>query len=364
VKYKENWSETKERFDAWWKRSSLGRPMLKLVARREQPLEDLEPETPFDVPVDMHLGVVEKIKRLKNVIRSHAYMAESFPALDLNIGPGSLAVYLGSEPIFTCDTVWYKEVVRDWREFGALKYDPENYWWKRHLEHIRQAKSLSHDEFLVNIPDIVENVDILSALRGPQNLCYDLIDEPDLIKDYVRQVDQLYFKYYNSLYDIVKLADGSSSYTAYSVWGTGKTAKVQCDFSALMSPSQFREYVQPSLRSQCRLLDHSIYHLDGPDAIKHVDALMEIEELDALQWTAGAGRPDGGCEMWYPIYDKVKAAGKSLWISIYDGNLQKMTDSADKLVKRYGSEGLYLIFPVMLERDAQDILDKANQEWK
>ena len=47
-------------------------------------------------------------------------------------------------------------------------------------------------------------------------------------------------------------------------------------------------------------LDHSLYHLDGPDAIKHVPALMELEKLDALQWTCGAGQPDGACPRWYP----------------------------------------------------------------
>ena len=57
----------------------------------------------------------------------------------------------------------------------------------------------------------------------------------------------------------------------------------------------------PSLQQQCQKLDYTLYHLDGPDAIKHLDALMEIEELDALQWTPGAGKPDGGDELWYPI---------------------------------------------------------------
>jgi hypothetical protein len=190
------------------------------------------------------------------------------------------------------------------------------------------------------------------------------MDIPEIIKDYVNQLDNLYFKYYDPLYDLVKLSDGSSSYTAFDIWSPGKLAKVQCDFCAMMSPDHFREFVQPSLRKQCQQLDHSIYHLDGPDAVKHMDALMEIEELDALQWTSGAAKPDGGYEGWYPIYDKVRAANKSLWISIYDGRLNDWIESADKLVKRYGPDGLYLLFPEMDETDALWLMEKAERDWK
>ena len=88
----------------------------------------------------------------------------------------------------------------------------------------------------------------------------------------------------------------------------------------------------PSLRLQCQQLDFSLYHLDGPDAIRHLDALMEIEELNALQWTAGAGQPDGGNERWYAIYDKVRDAGKSLWVEIHDGDLHDWIQTADRFV--------------------------------
>jgi 5-methyltetrahydrofolate--homocysteine methyltransferase len=160
------------------------------------------------------------------------------------------------------------------------------------------------------------------------------------------------------MYEIVKGDNGSSSYTAFAIWGPGKTAKIQCDFSAIMSPKQFREFVQPSLKKQCQKLDYTLYHLDGPDAIKHLDALMEIEELDALQWTPGAD------ERWYPIYDRVKKANKSLWISLENGGLEDWIKKSDKLVRRYGSDGLYLLFPIMEEEEALRLIDKAERDWK
>ena len=90
---------------------------------------------------------------------------------------------------------------------------------------------------------------------------------------------------------------------------------------------------------------------------------MEIKELKALQWTCGAGKPDGGCEDWYPIYDKVRAAGKSLWIQLYDGDFKDWVNSADKLIKRYGTAGLYIIFPDMEEDEAIQLMEKAEKDW-
>lgn len=364
MKHKENWDEAKERFCAWWRREKMDRPLLKIVARRDGNVGELKSIRPVQHHEDIYLDIERKVDIMENYCKTHVFLAESFPSLDINIGPGSMAIYLGSEPVFSADTVWFKECIESWEEWGELKYDPENYWWKKHVENAKIAVELAGDNFLVDIPDIVENVDILAAMRGAQRFCYDLIDSPELMKSYIEQIDDLYFRYYDEFYNIVKEDDGSCSYTAFSIWGPGKTGKIQCDFSALMSPGQFEEFVIPSLRKQCRELDFSLYHLDGPDAVKHLDALLKIDELDAIQWTPGAGNPDGANEKWYPIYDKVKNAGKGLWVQIYDGDVDTWIESSGRFVERYGCDGVYLLFPIMDHADAERVLSGAKKKWK
>jgi len=212
---------------------------------------------------------------------------------------------------------------------------------------MRNAVALSNGDFYINIPDIIENLDILSAMRGPQELCCDIIEYPELVRTGVDKIDGVYFKYYDGFYNIVKDVDGGNSFTGFNILGGGKVAKLQCDFSAMISPDMFRKYVQPSLRKQCQKLEHSIYHLDGPDAIKHLDALMEIDELDAVQWqfTCGPGQLDGGDEKWFSIYDKVRKANKGLSITLSNGTPDDWTKSAKRIVNRYGMEGIYFLFP-------------------
>ncbi len=362
VKYKPNWNETRERFEAWWNHSHIGRPMFNLSCPREEPLGETIPLAKDQDPEYYHTNVDHHVNAMLNRLYTTDYIAEAFPNCNINLGAGSLAIYLGSEPIFAESTIWFKEVVEDWKEWDPLTFDPENKWFRKHLEWTKEMVQRADGRFLVNIPDIIENADILSALRGPQTFCFDLIDEPELMHRLLDQLDVAYFEAYDRFYDIVKAADGSSSFTAFQVWGEGKTAKVQCDHAALMSPGQWREFVQPSLRRQCDKLNHSVYHLDGKDAICHVDALMEIDSLDALQWTAGAGQPDGGEDCWFPIYDKVRDAGKSLHIST-GGTPAQIAAKVDAIVKRYGPDGLYFLIGGMERADAIAFLEKAEQDW-
>ena len=74
---------------------------------------------------------------------------------------------------------------------------------------------------------------------------------------------------------------------------------------AMISPDQFREFVVPSLREQSSKLDHVLYHLDGKDAIKHVD----------------------------------------------------------RIVKKYGSHSLFIHFPEMSLKQAEYLLDYADKNW-
>ena len=350
ISYCPNWEKTKKRFAAWWGHEKIDVPLMRIVAAGKI-ADNFLPVEGFHNVEEIYLDAVKITRNYENYCRTHYFLEDAFPSVSLDIGPGSMALYLGAEPRFSENTCWFKACVDDWDTWGDLIFNPDNYWWKTHVDMIKTAKETANGNFLVNIPDIVENLDILSAMRGSQNLCYDLMDKPDAIGKLVEQVDDLYFRYYDAMYDIVKGPDSSSSYTAFMIWGPGRTAKIQCDFCALISPEQFRKNVLPSLRKQCRRLDNSIYHLDGPDAIKHVPALMEIEELNALQWTCGAGQPDGGNERWYPIYDQVRAAGKSLWVHFYDGGSKDWIESCRQLIQRYGPDCFYFIFPDFKDKE-------------
>lgn len=311
----------------------------------------------FDnLPVESAEPVLEEVKE-------EAPKAEEKTSEVPEFVKGSVASYLGSEIGFKEDTVWFNKCLDSWDGVPKLEFDPENKWFKKHIQLAKDCKELAGDDFVVDMPDLMENIDVLASLRGAQDILFDLLDEPDMIGERIQEVTDCYYEYYDRFYDIIKDEEGGNAYTVFQIWGPGRTVKLQCDFSAMMSPEDFRKYIQPSLREQSEKVDHVLYHLDGPAAIKHMDALMEIDGIDALQWTSGDAGPDGTLPDWDVIYDKAIAAGKSIWVKVYSGEFEDWIRNVDRIVKKYGSHSLFLLFPEMSMEQAAYLLDYADRNW-
>ena len=382
--YKVNMEAAKEKFCNYWAHKNTGRPLMCVIARRPE-VEQYSDGTPveggyldqicqgkyYNMPEELKWKDMEDkyqnpqriVDRYRYFCETHAFLGESFPNLNIDFGPGSLASYLGSEIGFKEDTVWFNKCLDSWDGVPKLTFDPENKWFKKHIQLAKDCQALAGDDFYVDMPDLMENIDVLASLRGAQDILFDLLDEPEMIGERIQEVTDIYYEYYDRFYDIIKDEEGGNAYTVFQIWGPGRTVKLQCDFSAMMSPEDFRKYIQPSLRTQSENVDHVLYHLDGPAAIKHMDALMEIDGIDALQWTSGDAGPDGTLPDWDVIYDKAIAAGKSIWVKVYSGEFEDWIRNVDRIVKKYGSHSLFLLFPEMSMEQAAYLLDYADRNW-
>lgn len=382
--YKVNMEAAKEKFRNYWAHKNTGRPLMCVIARRPE-VEQYSDGTPveggyldqicqgkyYNMPEELKWKDMEDkyqnpqriVDRYRYFCQTHAFLGESFPNLNIDFGPGSLASYLGSEIGFKEDTVWFNKCLDGWDGVPKLTFDPENKWFKKHLQLAKDCQALAGDDFYVDMPDLMENIDVLASLRGAQDILFDLLDEPEMIGERIQEVTDIYYEYYDRFYDVIKDEEGGNAYTVFQIWGPGRTVKLQCDFSAMMSPEDFRKYIQPSLRTQSENVDHVLYHLDGPAAIKHMDALMEIDGINALQWTSGDAGPDGTLPDWDVIYDKAIAAGKSIWVKVYSGEFEDWIRNVDRIVKKYGSHSLFLLFPEMSMEQAAYLLDYADRNW-
>jgi len=89
------------------------------------------------------------------------------------------------------------------------------------------------------------------------------------------------------------------------------------------------------------------------DAIRHLDAILEIPELKAVQWTPGYGQPQGGDPCWYDLYRRIKAAGKAVmpcWVR---------PDELKPLLDAVGPEGLNIELDLQHESEWVSILELA-----
>ena len=210
--------------------------------------------------------------------------------------------------------------------------------------------ALGRGKYLIGCPDLIENMDIVAALRDPQRLMMDMLDRPGWVVEKVWEVNEAFYAAYDRVYDIIAEADGSVCYTAFRLWGPGKMAKVQCDASAMFSTRMMRKFVIPALTAQCEWLDYSMYHLDGHQCIRHLDAILEIEALDAVEWTPDPTVPQGGDPAWYPMYRKILEAGKSVQV------VGVRAEEVGPLLNAVGGQGMYIHAHVEDQADLDQLL--------
>ncbi len=349
--WKENWEETKRHFVDWWRGEGL------VVASWAPPGgRDPREETPDPGPSQGLQWQYEQprwraLSQHRALARSH-FPLDVLPMPNLDLGPGSLALYMGSPPGFAPGTVWYHPTIEDVEnpeELPPLALDPDNKWWRMTVETLQAASELADGKYLLGCPDLIENIDILASLRGTQRLLFDMAERPEWVEGAMWQINQAFFEAYDRIYDIIKLKDGSSAFRAFSIWGPGRTVKVQCDASAMFSPAMFERFVVPALTEQCEWLDYSMFHLDGHQCIPHLDLLLGIEALDAVEWTPDPQVPRGGDPEWYPMYRKILEAGKSVQA------LDVRHDEIAPLLDAVGPKGMYILTWIESEADAEKV---------
>lgn len=311
---KPDFAETRERMISFWEGRPLDRPIVWVTAPRREPIPGPPaPEKPED-PVAFWTDQDYRLAAAEAAVRGTFYGGEAVPTFIPQLGPGSLAIHLGSEPVFMPGTVWYEPCLDDLASGPDLKYRAHETWWVWTQELVRRAREIGAGKWVVAFPDFIENLDTLASLRGSLELLTELVDAPEAVHRYQEQILELYFRYYDELCVIMDVWDQGSVFVSFPGWGPGRVCKLQCDMSCMISEGMFREFVQPYLAAQCRRVDHAFYHLDGPDAVQHLEALLEIPELHGIQWTPGAGAEPVHSRAWWPMFRRIQEAGKSLFL--------------------------------------------------
>jgi len=349
VKYKPDWEKTKQKYMEYWARENE-RHFIWVCAPKEG--AKYKSITAPENPVDRWTDTEYLIKKARATFETTFYGGAAFPNFCPNLGPNLLAAATGwCELNFVDDnTGWPSEKLHDWKDAGKLELDVNNKWWKKIVEITEEAVRDSNGDYFVSITDLHPGLDALAAIRGSENLAIDLIDNPDQVKKANFEIFEVFKQIVDTLYNITtKNIPGSSSWI--HIWHPGKWYVTSCDFICMISPEMFDEFVLPELKEELFWLDASIFHLDGPGAIKHLDALLEIPELKGVQWVYGAGQPSAS--HWIPLLKKIQDAGKLVHVYFDPAEL-------DILMEELRPEGVMLATWVGSEEEARYLLKKAE----
>ncbi|KKK52710.1 hypothetical protein LCGC14_3102170, partial [marine sediment metagenome] len=309
----EQLERAKDRSEAFWE-GRLEGPLMWITVPEARP--GTPPPKP---PTDEELWTdVDYVITAAEYQLAHTYYAgDALPVYQPWLGPDQLAAWLGAELYLQPRefTSWVTPFVQDWSEHPRFSIDSENRWWKLYLEIVRRSAQAGRDKWITGYPDLHTGIDGLSAIRGPEKLLIDLLEDPQAIKSAMNEMTGL-FKYVIDAVSEIVLPTGQGT----SNWTMGWSAKRfvcigQNDFTCMISPDMFEEFCFQDTLETCSAVDYSLYHLDGPDAIRHLPRILEIESLDCVQWIHGAGQ--SSASHWLDLLQSVQAAGKS--VQVYYG---------------------------------------------
>ena len=349
--WKENWETSKENYLRWWEGKGLVISMWEHLKKKGEPHANISVPPKYKDIHQLWFDPVWRADHIHYELSRSSFKADILPVANTQLGPGSLSAILGAELEGGEDTIWIKHR----EDFGdEIVFDDNNPWWKLHLDLIRECKKRSEGNYFVGMPDLIEGLDTLAGLRGSESVLMDMMMRPELLELQLQKVNDIWFEVFDRIYELIQ-ENGEMAFCYFSIWGPGKVAKLQSDISVMISEDDYRRFVQPFIREQCRKMDYTLYHLDGVDAIRHLDAILEIEELSAIQWTPGYGQPQGGDSSWYGLYRKILDHGKSImpcWVEL---------NELEPLLDKVGNHGLNILMHFKNEEEIDRALEICSR---
>lgn len=353
------WQSIFSVYDKWWN-NGLDRPLIRVVidgfdADREKPSI---PAYPFASFYGFEVSPEQIIDVWDYDLSTKRFAGDSFPFVMPNFGPVFFAAFLGADLVNGQDTVWFNP--KESKKIDALElaYESQNKWFVRIKEIYRAAIEKWQGQVQIGMTDLGANLDVLSVYRPSEQLIYDLYDHPDAVIEKTWQIHYLWHKYFDELNAILQPTN-----PGYSSWEGFYSAEpfymLQCDFSYMIGQNMFKKFVLPELVESCRKLGNSFYHLDGPGALKHLDILLDIDELGGIQWVPGAGQD--GPSKWVDIHKKILNSGKNLHLINGDTPFFDC-DTADKTLQELDGGENTILF-VSADKSQQKQVEKLLEKY-
>jgi len=299
-----HFAQSMQRIFAWYQKEIIDRPPVRFMSLEYTPSvtnKSYKNSNYEEKWFDAEFRVEAFIESLKDKI----FLAESFPYFYPFIGVDAYAAFHGADLVFDDKTSWSTPIIKDWDDAAKLKFE-----WKRNnyfqkVDELTQC-ALEHcdGKYLVGYTSLHPGVDCAAAWRGFSELCLDIYDHPQKVKKLIELALQQFEAIFNHYHKMLKEKNQPSlswmcvpSLTSMHIPG--------CDFAAFISQDDFAEFCLPAILKEVGVADQNIFHVDGLGVAKNIDRLLDISEIDAIQWAQGMGSYRSILQ-WVPLIKKIQ----------------------------------------------------------
>ena len=346
--YQPDWEKLQSRMLAYWNREPMDRCCASFEVRNPGYV---------DFSGKFYFETEKATEMFRRRFENTTYFADAFPFLFPYFGTAGIAEYTGCKPHYVPETVWFDHWMADMEEPDAelIRYcHPEAFAAQKQA--IADLIARSRDEYVVSVSDNAGVMAALAEVRGTENLMMDMLVNPEFVEDGLKKLLPIYKQTQSELFELVKQNNRGCVHAWMQLWAPASVAQMQCDLSVMLSPDMYEQFILPELNDVCDFLDYSVYHFDGQEQIRHLDHLLSVKKLNAIQWTPVAGQPR--TSEFIPVLQKIQKAGKNLVLT-------PAADEVETLLDNLSSRGLQLVIRgVNTIDEANDLMRLINTHSK
>lgn len=338
--------KVRERWAAFWEGEVIDRVCLAVTAPSGANLSAPAARDDEHAQTDPDLQV-----RCWNTQFANTYYGGE--ALPMAWAPGQLlyAAY-GGEASFASGTVWVDPTLSDGQEWAGYRFDPANPFIKHVVGITRALAEDAPGKYLVASPGIFGPSDAMSMIRGMA----DFLMETALpeVEAPLRHAHHACLEGYRHVVEAVWEAAGDWGGWCGNhpgLWAPGRINNWSADWIYNIGPRQFEQWVLPEMQALARMGEYRMYHLDGFAALVHLPLMLEIKDLQGIQFTPGAGHTLSEA---LPVYKQIQRAGKVQWVYCAPDEVELVLDELDP-------RGLLIITSAPDAEAAEALLRQAAQ---
>ncbi len=296
----------------WWN-GTLDRPLVRVTLGGAHPFTGTSPAPALNQAscADFRWSPEQIIDALDDQLSTQEYLGDAFPMVNFDaFGPGVLAAFCGAKLDNSSGGVWFWPDEEREIDDIHVHYDPENPWAKRIKAIYRAGLEKWNGLVVMGMPDLGGVMDVAATFRGSENLLLDLYDSPEEVLRLNREIQDAWYAAYEDFSQALAPQKCNTNWSG--LLSRDPSYIIQCDFCYMIGNPMFRQFVLSTLREDTERLTNTIYHLDGIGELNHLDDVLALDKLNAVQWVFGDGKPSG--LHWLDVYKKIQNSGKQMMI--------------------------------------------------
>lgn len=187
-------------------------------------------------------------------------------------------------------TIWAGHWLERYEQWSEVDLTPANPWLVKLLEFTEGLVALSDGRFPVALALMRGPLDLLSALRGPERMVFDLFDEPQAADQALQRLTAIWQEVARLQAARIPPFQGGYGFSVINLWARKPCGWFQDDAIALFSPAYYRRFLGDCEAQLALSTSITGIHLH-PNPLFSLDNLLTMAGLAVIEINLDANGP-------------------------------------------------------------------------